>query len=289
MREGSWAELDRMELVADDGESEETGGKKKQPRQSERPRVSQSFVLRCAECCFEAGWCTPIEPLLATRRLNFDACPRLLPFLLSHNESALLFTALRMLPAGAVAPRDLVALLSHFASLSLELSSLVPGTEPLPGRDSNDSAVPVDARDFLNLIVAQPVGRELLIEALKAASSKDVDLLLAYLTRMLDFHSAPDGASADPNTRRECPELPSILLWSSAVVDARLSQLVLAPSSALLVAALAERIDRQVEATRRLVALDGMVTELLSEVAHKPANERDYSIELMKWPGRGRL
>jgi hypothetical protein len=254
-------------------------------------RPSSRVVAAAVRACLRDGLWPTLERIAeAGLFTSTDAAPELVPALVAAKQ----YGALRafLVRARDVSPPDLEASLvaalevdaeagQHNQALQTAAAASLAAAEVAAKGGRADAAVCIArARALVAAVEEFPASQALLLHAVIAARRDDgaaaaaaaalsvdqVLTLLAYLNHWLRLHrgalGSDPGVVLDTSSVPGCPTLAQCISWTSTLVDAHFSRLVMHDSGAALLGQLAAAVKTHVSATSALAHLDGVVRHL---------------------------
>ena len=274
---------------------------------------SSRVVAAAVRACLREGLWPTLERIAeAGLFTSTDAAPELVPALVAAKQ----YGALRafLVCAHDVSPPDLEASLVAALEVDAEAglhnqvlqtaaaASLAAAEAAAKGGRADTAVCIARARALVAAVEEFPASQALLLHAVIAARRDDgaaaaaaaalsvnhVLTLLAYLNHWLRLHrgalGSDPGVVLDTSSVPGCPTLAQCISWTSTLVDAHFSRLVMHDSGAALLGQLAAAVKTHVSATSALAQLDGVVRHLADgRTLPAPAGTVSalYSIERM--------
>ena len=254
-------------------------------------RPSARVVAAAVRACLRGGLWPTLERIAEAGLItSTDAAPELVPALVAAKQFGALSAIL--VCAHDVSPHDLEASLvaalevdagaglCNLALLTAAAASLTAAEAAARDQRADAGACIARARALVAAVEEFPASQAVLLHAVIAARRDDgaaaaaaaalsvdhVLTMLAYLNRWLRLHrgalGSDPGVVLDTSSVPGCPTLSQCISWTSTLVDAHFSRLVMHDSGAALLGQLAAAVKTHVSATSALAHLDGVVRHL---------------------------
>lgn len=136
-------------------------------------------------------------------------------------------------------------------------------------------------RHLLDLILVLPKDHWLLVASLRQLTLKEAERLLRYCHSLLKMFGVAPTAKIPRPKGSKLPSLSCIVDWTSAIMDAHFTALLLSPDTSTLLKELEQSAKAETKLAREIISLDGLLQHL---VHRKPLPVRPipkYSVDTL--------